>query len=244
MHNCAMTVSMPEFTSDMVELIWEPDPLEMETLASGEWVISGYDEWKKSLATTSYDAKDPGKKRSISALTWSFSLTRKCYDLIFEFIVPSAVYWLCSYGGLWVDASAVPGRVALGLIPILTLNNKMGQLRGSLPPVNRSSRLENFMVSSFLLTILQLMEFCVLNFAIHYVKAAKAQKEDCQVELASSPHPDPEAGGRKRRTRLASPLYLPFATWVQQNLDHFSRYLFFGLFSVLLLTTLWPWWDA
>lgn len=162
---CNITMSVPEYISSEFQLEWDPTPLSLGTLTNKEWNIAEEVEWFSSLSSGMYASQEPGPRRTISSLSLSFSMKRYARDYSINYILPALVYWLCSYSGFWVDPEAVPGRVALGLIPILTMNNKMGQLRNALPPVNTNFRLEAFMNAVFLLTIIHLVEFCAVHYA-------------------------------------------------------------------------------
>jgi len=257
---CTFTISVPQFVSEKLTLEWDPKPLEVPDLKSKQWTFSDEADWLANLAVTNYSSSLPGPERSISALSVSFSMARKAHDYILDFVLPAVVYWLCSYGGFWVDPGAVPGRVALGLIPILTLNNKMGQLRNVLPPVNERFRLESFMLAMLMLIILQLSEYCLLNYATRVVKEAKQNNDKdakppaaavMEVGCAEQVIVVAPVAGQKEHSEIKSSsgrrrsmwytyerIKLRWALWAQPSLDFHSRWVFMLVAVITVICTL------
>lgn len=165
--HCSITLSLPNFQSHHLELLWDQDEataLMLDPLSSAEWTIAPRNEWR--ISNTTFTAYYPmSTEIAINALVIDFALHRKSTFLCISYVMPAVIYWLCSYAGLWVDRASVPGRVALGLIPLLTLNNKWSSLKAMMPPINDGTRLENFMIFTFMITGLQLLEFCAVNWA-------------------------------------------------------------------------------
>jgi len=192
-------------------------------------------------------------------------MARKSHDYVLEYILPAVVYWLCSYVGFWVDPGAVPGRVALCLTPILTLNNKMGQLRGVLPPINDGFRLMSFMLAALLLIICHLSEYCMLHFATRVVKAVKQRKGEsvgagggsggaAEVGLGDRDHRvvavAPMGGSQEDREDITTRgiqmgiwhdyerIEFRWAMWAQVWLDFHARWFFLVVFVVISLVLL------
>jgi len=213
--HCVVHLTVPEYTADIVQLMWDPkEPLVVEELPNKEWRFPDQAAWSSSLDAPNLVSEQPGPKRFISALSFSFNMERKPHDYVLNYVAPALVYWLCSYGSFYVDPGAVPARVTLGLIPILTLNNKMGQLRSSLPPINDAFRLETFMFTVFILTIVQFLEYCIVNY-YNMVKQKKTKDLPGPVDLDAP-----------RVSRRMGPIINRCAPCSQASLDVHSRWFF------------------
>lgn len=250
--HCKITISLPNFQSHELELLWDEDPataLVLEPLSSAEWTIAPRNEWR--ISNTTFNASYPsGTDVPINALVIDFALHRQSYFLCISYIMPAVVYWLCSYAGLWVDRAAVPGRVALGLIPLLTLNNKWSGMKAILPPINSGTRLENFMIFTFLITMLQMLEFCAVNWASTHVRwnAGRPKKasvsEDCDsvvpLDVACA---EPRSAGsvRKLVEYKVDRVDRILAVWICGNLDVHSRWVFMLVYVVGVLYFI-CWW--
>jgi len=224
--HCQVHLTVPEYTADSVRLIWDPgEPLVVDKLSNKEWRFPDQAAWSSSLDAPTLASEQPGPQRSISALSFSFDMERKPHDYELNYVAPALVYWLCSYGSFYVDPGAVPARVTLGLIPVLTLNNKMGQLRSSLPPINETFRLETFMFIVFILTIVQFLEYCIVNFS-------RSVKE----MTAELPGPV-DVDATRASWRKGKPYINRCAACSQANLDLHSRWFFpLALFIGMMIT--------
>merc|ERR1711881_182670 len=112
-------------------------------------------------------------------------MTRRPHHSYSNYILPTVLYWLVSWFGLWIEPTAVPARATIGIIPVLVMTNKMNSLAASLPPISQFTRLQSFMLMSLVVITMQMLEFAVAHMAgrvkmwmQNYLVAGADKKDD------------------------------------------------------------------
>ena len=102
-------------------------------------------------------------------------------DFIF---IPSIFLVLVSYCSFFVDHKAIPGRVALGIIPVLTSFAQLGNIMRQLPRFSYSSWIINFLFVHTIFPIITMFEFTFCsylewrgNYAIEMQREFKAKAD-------------------------------------------------------------------
>lgn len=246
---CSVTTSLPAYSNIQVKPLWNQDPLFMEDISNNMWSVSTMETVQKTLKEDFLDVAMPKPaKAQISALKFTLELKRKRMDFIFTYFVPTFFYWLCSYIGFWIDPNAVPARVALGLIPILTLNNKVSALRSSLPPINKTFKAGKFMEGFFFLTISQLLFYGIINWSARHLKIHKKPDgvDDAVATQAADVAPaaageEGEASKKALAKHHAELCQWRLACAVNAHLDRHCRWIFPLLAFLLIVLSIRPW---
>mmetsp|Transcript_37425 Transcript_37425/g.116580 ORF Transcript_37425/g.116580 Transcript_37425/m.116580 type:complete len:442 (+) Transcript_37425:3-1328(+) len=172
---------------------------------NAEWYIPSSDTWNATNIEVTREVN--GNLLPTSALRWTFHLERRSRSMVMNFIAPSVLYYSVSWLGLWIDATAVPARAAIGTLPVLMMTNQIGTLSGIIPPLSYSVRLENFLRVTLAFTVLQMLEFGFVNYAQRRKRARSEERE-------SRPpgEPQPLAGTEALPLR---PSRLPRPSWQQ-----------------------------
>jgi len=182
---CRISITNPFYHNGNLQLRWQPagdhshpdGALEHTvTLSNSEWEIPGVTEWV--IGNSTRRVWLAGKKLYLSELYAEFTIRRKSYYLLTSYVIPTVIFWLMSYAGLWVDPAAVPGRLSMGLIPVLMLINKHNALKAALPPIAQGTRLENFMTFTLIMAALMLVEYCIVNYVQVQMRSMAARKAE------------------------------------------------------------------
>lgn len=89
--------------------------------------------------------------------------TRKYgYQLIQEFI-PSALIVMLSWVSFWISLDAVPARISLGLLSVLTMTTQSSGSRANLPGVSYIKAIDIWMSVCMLFVFAALIEYALVN---------------------------------------------------------------------------------
>lgn len=89
--------------------------------------------------------------------------TRKYgYHLIQEFI-PSALIVMLSWVSFWISLDAVPARISLGLLSVLTMTTQSSGSRANLPEVSYIKAIDIWMSACMLFVFAALIEYALVN---------------------------------------------------------------------------------
>ena len=91
---------------------------------------------------------------------------------IIQVYVPSVLIVTLSWVSFWLDLEAIPARVSLGVLTVLTLNTHGSNVQSSLPKVSYIKAIDVWTVTCLLFVFAALLEFAYVN-----VLARRGQKE-------------------------------------------------------------------
>merc|ERR1712107_453748 len=114
---CRFTLRTENVGTPSLGLQWLPNGVSLaENLSTAEWAVAK--DWKLEASGINVHA----------FASATFQLSRKSYYSVTNYIVPTMLYWVASWLGLWISPDAVPARAAIRIIPVLTVTNKMNSL--------------------------------------------------------------------------------------------------------------------
>ena len=91
------------------------------------------------------------------------SMKRKIGFYFLQVFIPSIFLVVLSWLSFWVDASAVPARVSLGVTCVLTMTTQSSGIRQTLPPVSYAKAIDVWMFVCLLFVFAALLEFAYVN---------------------------------------------------------------------------------
>lgn len=116
------------------------------------------------------------------------------YYLI-QIYFPCIILVIVSWVSFWLDPSAIPARVSLGVTTLLTMATQISGINASLPPVSYIKAIDVWTESCLTFVFGALLEFALVNYASRS-DAYRAQKR-ANISL------------QKKALDLESPLYDP-----------------------------------
>ncbi|XP_041357505.1 glycine receptor subunit alpha-2-like [Gigantopelta aegis] len=105
-----------------------------------------------------------------------FYLMRDIRYYIIQVYVPSVLIVTLSWVSFWLDLDAIPARVSLGVLTVLTLNTHGSNVQSSLPKVSYIKAIDVWTVTCLLFVFAALLEFAYVN-----VLARRGQKVGKQM---------------------------------------------------------------
>lgn len=100
---------------------------------------------------------------TFSTLKANLILRRQYQFYILQVFVPSILLVCLSWVSFWVDPSAVPARVSLGVTCVLTMTTQSSGTRLTLPPVSYAKAIDVWMFMCLLFVFAALLEFAYVN---------------------------------------------------------------------------------
>ncbi|XP_077862209.1 glycine receptor subunit alpha-4-like [Saccoglossus kowalevskii] len=106
----------------------------------------------------------------------SFSLVRSLGFYVLQAYVPSSLLVALSWLSVWVEISAAPARVALGVTTVLALVTQATWLRSQLPKIAYATAIDVWMVTCQVLVFLALLEYSVVYYLYSFEKGQYAER--------------------------------------------------------------------
>ncbi|BFZ14903.1 hypothetical protein BsWGS_17942 [Bradybaena similaris] len=111
-----------------------------------------------------------------------FTLKRDIGYYIIQVYVPSILIVALSWVSFWLDLEAIPARVSLGVLTVLTLNTHGSHIQSQLPKVSYIKAIDVWIVSSLIFVFAALLEFAYVN-----VLARRGDKEIMSTQIFRIP---------------------------------------------------------
>lgn len=110
------------------------------------------------------------------------------YYLI-QIYIPCCMLVIVSWVSFWLDQSAVPARVSLGVTTLLTMATQTSGINASLPPVSYTKAIDVWTGVCLTFVFGALLEFALVNYAsrsdMHRDNIQK-QRRACEMEHANT----------------------------------------------------------
>lgn len=91
----------------------------------------------------------------------NFTFERLIMATVCNIYIPSTLIVGLSWISFYLDVDAVPGRVSLGIMSVLTVVTQMHQAKSKLPPINYMTALDIWMLMCLLFVTLSMVEYAI-----------------------------------------------------------------------------------
>lgn len=98
-----------------------------------------------------------------SGLVVEFKLARNVGYYLVQMYIPSVLVVVLSWISFWLNVNAVPGRVSLGVLTVLTMTTQSSAVNASLPHVSYTKAIDIWMSTCLMFVSFALVEFAVAN---------------------------------------------------------------------------------
>lgn len=98
-----------------------------------------------------------------SGLVVEFTLARNIGYYLVQMYIPSVLVVMLSWISFWLNVNAVPGRISLGVLTVLTMTTQSSGVNASLPHVSYTKAIDIWMSTCLMFVFLALIEFAVAN---------------------------------------------------------------------------------
>ncbi|XP_041375258.1 gamma-aminobutyric acid receptor subunit alpha-2-like isoform X1 [Gigantopelta aegis] len=195
---------------------------------------------RKTPVARSRQPETTKKEVNFSCISAEFKLTRLFGYYVAQVYVPSILIVMLSWVSFWIDIDAIPARVSLGLLTVLTMTTHSTGVHSMLPRVSYIKAIDVWMAACLIFVFAALLEFAYVNVQTRVEKRRRESVMDIKQNkdrgVKSSDHyclGSEEVNWNKGRTFV----YLRDRIKMQRArmFDKISRVVFpilFGIFNV------------
>ncbi|XP_056013023.1 glycine receptor subunit alpha-3-like [Ostrea edulis] len=115
---------------------------------------------KKKTLKTLNERRGAGNHSLLQA---EFHLVRDIGYYLVQMYIPSMLIVMLSWISFWLNVNAVPGRISLGVLTVLTMTQQSSTVNATLPRVSYTKAIDIWMSSCLVFVFAALIEFAVAN---------------------------------------------------------------------------------
>ncbi|CEF68379.1 GluClalpha [Strongyloides ratti] len=157
--NCYIDLASYGYTKDDIIYKWNNEtPIQLRdglTKSLPQFEIINY---------TTTTCESITKLGNFSCIRFNFSLKRQFGYYLLHLFIPSIMLVMVSWISFYLDPNAVPGRVTLGTVTLLTLIANANGINSKLPPVSYIKAIDVWILFCILFLFTSLIEFAVTCF--------------------------------------------------------------------------------
>ncbi|KAJ9594387.1 hypothetical protein L9F63_014177, partial [Diploptera punctata] len=118
-----------------------------------------------NFTTEHYPTIMRGSGSNISAqILLTFHMRRNIGYFVLQLYVPCGLIVCCSWVSFWIDPDAVPARVSLGVMTVLSMTTMGFGGRAQMPRVSYATALDSFVIICFSFVFAVMIEYAAINF--------------------------------------------------------------------------------
>ncbi|WAQ98194.1 GLRA3-like protein [Mya arenaria] len=160
-------------------------------------------------------------------------LNRKVGYYIVQVFVPSMLIVVLSWVSFWVDHDAVPARISLGVLTVLTMTTQSSGARQSLPQVSYVKAIDVWMFTCLIFVFVALIEYSYVNVVARGAQKGNSHARDRPIEL--QPLTKERQDSNTENAKHGGPSGKSVGNIAARRVDKLSRFLFPAAFVVFNL---------
>jgi len=112
---------------------------------------------------------------------------------ITQIYIPSTLIVMLSWVSFWLDRTAAPARVSLGITTVLTMVTFIWSTNASLPKISYIKGIDVYLVTCFVMTFCSVIEYGMVSFVHRQNEKRKkiAQEQQQQLSLKEIKNQNP-----------------------------------------------------
>ncbi|ESP02706.1 hypothetical protein LOTGIDRAFT_180167 [Lottia gigantea] len=179
--DCHIVMESYGYSTSNLIFKWNPTPIIKRPevkLPQFEMVKWTWSDCTKTYVNTNY-----------TCLSADFYLIRNYGYYIAQIYIPSVLVVILSWVSFWLDIDAIPARISLGLLTVLTMTTQSSGARANLPRVSYIKAIDVWMAMCLFFVFAALVEFAYVNV----MSRVEKRRQTIRGEISSS-HIDAEGG--------------------------------------------------
>ncbi|XP_057338609.1 glutamate-gated chloride channel isoform X3 [Microplitis mediator] len=181
---CSLRMASYGWTTDDLVFVWkEGDPVQVvKNLHLPRFTLEKYltDYCNSKTNTGEY-----------SCLKVDLLFKREFSYYLIQIYIPCCMLVIVSWVSFWLDQSAVPARVSLGVTTLLTMATQTSGINASLPPVSYTKAIDVWTGVCLTFVFGALLEFALVNYASRSDMHRENIKKKYRTEIEHSSSVDP-----------------------------------------------------
>ncbi|CDS43762.1 Cys loop ligand gated ion channel subunit [Echinococcus multilocularis] len=158
--DCDMDIGSYGYTIDQLKFIWDGDNA---LKFADDMLIS---EFNTPSSTITEDCTEPQTTSTgtYTCLLGRFQLKRQVGSYLVGTYVPAFLIVIVSWLTFWVSPEAIPARVTLGLLTLISLLTKIASLNNTLPRVSYIKAIDIWLIACLIFVISAMLEFTLASY--------------------------------------------------------------------------------
>ncbi|TKR77242.1 hypothetical protein L596_018252 [Steinernema carpocapsae] len=242
---CNLKLASYAYTTEDIEYNWSTaHPVQLK-----EGLVHSLPQFTLTSVSTE-DCSSVTNTGHYSCLQANFELTRQYDYFILHLYAPSVMLVIVSWVSFWLDPTAVPGRVTLGVTTLLTMTTKSSGVNAKLPPVSYTKAIDVWIGICMAFIFGALLEFALVTFLLGEDTEKKKRAKECPEILLKDTDEEvyiPTTIGARRprdegvldKIAICTGIIKRYQNDRARTVDYLSRFIFPVLF---LFCNLAYWW--
>ncbi|CAD5124854.1 DgyrCDS13109 [Dimorphilus gyrociliatus] len=154
---CKVTFASYGHTTDDLEIIW--DYTRWPTTISPSLDVPEF----KLIDVTNHNCISKTSTGNFSCLEAILYFQRKMEYYLIQVYLPSSLVVVLSWLSFWIDIEAVPARISLGLLTVLTMSTQNSDFASQMPRLSYVKAVDVWMVMCLVFVFGALLEYALVN---------------------------------------------------------------------------------
>ncbi|XP_041360161.1 glycine receptor subunit alpha-3-like isoform X2 [Gigantopelta aegis] len=247
---CMMILESYGYSTKNVLFKWHDEPvIKRDDLSLPQFELR---EWLSNDCTKTYVSGN------YTCIVVKFNLARSYGYFVAQVYVPSVLIVILSWVSFWLDIDAVPARISLGLLTVLTMTTQSSGARVNLPRVSYVKAIDVWMAMCLFFVFAALLEFAYVNVMSRVERRRREMDrnntayktsgdEEASIAVAVvENHVSGEKGHRPLGSRRPGFSRTAIMRQKARRCDKISRYAFPGVFMGfnIIYWAVYMFWDG
>ncbi|XP_052282816.1 glycine receptor subunit alpha-3-like [Dreissena polymorpha] len=226
---CNVIMESYGYSTDNLVFLWNPVPV----IRDENLVIAQFD--LGAMDTLTCDKIYVGV--NYTCIKLQFALVRHSGYYLIQVYVPSIMIVILSWVSFWLDIEAVPARISLGLLTVLTMTTQSGGARADLPKVSYIKGIDVWMATCLIFVFAALIEFACVNVKSRVERRRRESSKGAMTSAQAGDKDNTEDMKLLQQRRTFKDQLRMFKTnrALARTIDRVSRIAFPGAFVVFNL---------
>ncbi|CAB3397324.1 unnamed protein product [Caenorhabditis bovis] len=185
---CFIDLASYAYTTKDIEYVWKEDnPVQLKRGLS-----SSLPSFQLANHNTTY-CTSKTNTGAYSCLRTILIFKRQFSYYLLQLYIPSCMLVIVSWVSFWIDRTAVPARVTLGVTTLLTMTTQSSGINAKLPPVAYIKAIDVWIGACMTFIFCALLEFAWVTYLANkqdVLKKNRTEREKQEVQLLTNSHND------------------------------------------------------
>lgn len=185
---CFIDLASYAYTTKDIEYIWKVEkPVQLK-----DGLSSSLPSFQLTNTSTTY-CTSKTNTGAYSCLRTILSLRRQFSYYLLQLYIPSCMLVIVSWVSFWIDRTAVPARVTLGVTTLLTMTTQSSGINAKLPPVAYIKAIDVWIGACMTFIFCALLEFAWVTYIANKQdasKRARLDREKAELPFLQNSHND------------------------------------------------------
>ncbi|KAI1705759.1 neurotransmitter-gated ion-channel ligand binding domain-containing protein [Ditylenchus destructor] len=156
---CLIDLASYAYTTDDIEYVWK----DIEPVQLKQGLHSSLPSFQLGEVNTTY-CTSKTNTGAYSCLRTILQLQRQFSYYLLQLYIPSTMLVIVSWVSFWLDRTAVPARVTLGVTTLLTMTTQASGINAKLPPVSYGKAIDIWCGACLTFIFSALLEFACVTY--------------------------------------------------------------------------------